>query len=185
MTTTITPAERYRSAAHTLTDRITAVPDDAWTAPSPCEGWTVRDVVAHLVETERDIVRHVDLELPHDPDPATDPVGAWLATRNAMQAILDDPELGSREYDGHFGRTNLAATIETFYCFDLLVHGWDIARGAGIDDRIETSDLEWLDSLRPVMGEAIRYDGVCGPEVPVAADADLQTRVLAYLGRRS
>lgn len=49
-----------------------------------------------------------------------------------MQAVLDNPELGGREYDGLFGHTSLSATVSTFHCFDLIVHGWDLSRAAGI-----------------------------------------------------
>ncbi len=43
-------AERFRRVAEGLTHTIAAVPDDAWSNPSPCEGWDGRDVVRHLVE---------------------------------------------------------------------------------------------------------------------------------------
>ena len=32
-------------------------------------------------------------------------------------------------------------------------------------------------------GDMLRTQGVCGPEVEVAADADEQTKLLAFLGR--
>ena len=35
-----------------LLDTLTALPDDAWDAPSRCEGWRVREVVAHLADTD-------------------------------------------------------------------------------------------------------------------------------------
>ncbi|NLU83494.1 TIGR03086 family metal-binding protein [Rhodococcus sp. HNM0569] len=174
---------RYRTLAAKFTDRVEAVPADAWDNQSPCSEWTVRDVVRHVVDTQHYIVTVVGLALPDATSPDTDPVAAWRETRDAMQAVLDDPEHAAREYDGHFGRTTLGDTIANFYCFDLVVHGWDVAHGAGIDDTIDDADLEWIDSLRGVMGDNIRMDGVCGPEISTREGADLQTRVLAYLGR--
>jgi uncharacterized protein (TIGR03083 family) len=35
----------------TLVDALDKLPDDAWDKPSLCAGWTVRDVVAHMVST--------------------------------------------------------------------------------------------------------------------------------------
>ena len=43
-------SERYRKVAAQFTQRVNAVPDDAWHNPAPCEGWVARDVVGHLVE---------------------------------------------------------------------------------------------------------------------------------------
>ena len=34
--------------------------------------------------------------------------------------------LPRREYDGFFGRTTIGATLDNFYGFDLVVHGWDL-----------------------------------------------------------
>ncbi|WP_019144975.1 maleylpyruvate isomerase family mycothiol-dependent enzyme [Aeromicrobium massiliense] len=35
------------------------VPDERWATPSPCEGWTVHDVVAHLVDCARTDTWHL------------------------------------------------------------------------------------------------------------------------------
>ena len=43
-------AARYRKIAGQFTDRVRAVPEDAWDHPAQCEGWLARDVVRHLVE---------------------------------------------------------------------------------------------------------------------------------------
>ncbi len=45
-------AERYRRLAGTFEERIAAVPADRWEDPSPCEDWTARDVVRHVVDTQ-------------------------------------------------------------------------------------------------------------------------------------
>jgi uncharacterized protein (TIGR03083 family) len=36
-----------------LTADLAALPEEAWSTPSLCEGWTVHDVVAHLVDTAK------------------------------------------------------------------------------------------------------------------------------------
>ncbi|MFZ0171413.1 MAG: maleylpyruvate isomerase family mycothiol-dependent enzyme [Acidimicrobiales bacterium] len=40
----MTRAERQRIA-----DKLAAMPDDAWSQPTLCEAWLVRDIVAHLI----------------------------------------------------------------------------------------------------------------------------------------
>ena len=58
-------SERYRRLAATLTARIEWVPDDAWSNQSPCEQWTARDLVGHVVEVHGRFQQLVGLSLIH------------------------------------------------------------------------------------------------------------------------
>lgn len=185
MTTTSAIADRYRRLANALTDTVASVPPDRWDAPSPCEGWTARDVLRHVIETQEIPLTPVGLALPPVPDVARDPVAAWTTTANAVLEILDDPERAGREYDSPLGRTSAAATFDAFLGFDLVVHRWDIARATGADEQIPAADLARVSAFADRMGEMLRTPGVCGPAVDVPEDADEQTRVLGVLGRRA
>lgn len=184
MTTPESTADRYRRLAAILTQRIEAVPSDKWDTSSTCENWTVREVVKHVIDTEADSLKPVGLSIPAGPSVEENPAAAWAHTRDAMQDILDDPARANLEYDGHFGRTNLADSLATFYSLDLIVHAWDIAHPTGVEDTIAEQDLDFIDGFIEQMGDNIRMDGVCGPAVEVADSADRQTKVLAQLGRR-
>lgn len=178
--------DRYRRLARTLDERVRAVPADRWDDASPCEGWSARDVLGHVIETERQFLTgQGGIDLPAGPDVATDPVAAWQHTSAAIQAVLDDPEQGGREYEGVFGRTTIADSLATFYGFDLVIHGWDIAHATGTDERIPPADLALVKGFTDALGDNVRRDGVCGPAVEPPAGADEQTRLLAYLGRTS
>lgn len=183
MTSTETTADRYRRLAVALTTRVDAVSSDKWDTASTCDGWTLRDVLRHILDSQRGGLAPVGLSIPDGPTVDDDPVAAWVHTRDAMQEILDDPARANLEYDGHFGRTDLASSIRSFYCLDLIVHAWDIAHPTGLDDSIADEDLDFVEAFIAEMGDNIRMDGVCGPEVQVPADADRQTKVLAQLGR--
>lgn len=178
-------ADRYRRLAAVLTRRLEAVPAGRWESPSPCEGWTTRDVVDHLVAWHRDVVRLGGLSLPEGPSAADDPLAAWRHIRDAMQDLLDDPDRANTPYEGMFGPTTVAATVDQFIGFDLIVHGWDIARAAGLDDTIPPDDVADLLPMVEQLGDNLRRPGVCGPAVPVPDDADDQTRLLGLLGRRA
>ena len=90
-------AERYRRIAGQFTDRVTAVPEDAWDNPAPCEGWVARDVVRHLVEWVSGFFEsYVGISLPKPTTVDTDPAGAWGTLSDAIQALLDDPVVSAR-----------------------------------------------------------------------------------------
>ena len=178
-------ADRYRRLAAGVADRIAAVPSDRWSAASPCEGWTARDVVKHLVDVHGMFLGFVGKEVGPAPDVADDPAGAWQAASAALQAELDDPERAEAKFDGFFGPTTLAASVDRFACFDLLIHAWDIARATGGDERIDPAELKNLAATAEGFGEGIRSPQVCGPELTPPDGADEQTKLLAYLGRQA
>ena len=177
-------ADRYRRLAAQMTDRVAAVPPDRWSAQSPCEQWTARDLVAHLVDVHGMFLGLVGRSLRPGPDVADDPLGAWTSARDQVQADLDDPERAMEEFDGLSGRSTFAQAVGRFICFDLDIHGWDLARATGQDERIDPDELPRLWQTAESFGEAIRSERVCGPAVQVPADAPEQDRLLAFLGRR-
>lgn len=177
-------ADRYRSLAADLTTRIAAVPADRWDSPSPCEGWTARDVLHHLLEAHRTLPAMAGVIVPAGPSADDDPLGAWEAARDGVQAVLDDPAQAHREFDGLLGPTTVQESLDRFLCLDLLVHGWDIARATGTDEHLDPAEVDRVYTDALALGDTIRRPEVCGPPVPVPADADPQTRLLAHLGRR-
>jgi uncharacterized protein (TIGR03086 family) len=178
-------SERYRRLSDQFAARIAAVPDDRWDSPSPCDEWTARDVVKHVVESQGMFLGLVDRKLGPVPDPAEDPAGAWDAARAVVQADLDDPARASAGFDGHFGRSTLEHAVDRFVVLDLIVHGWDLAHTTGQDDRIPPEDVQRAMEISEALGDSLRSPGVCGPPVEVPAGADEQTRMLAHLGRRA
>jgi uncharacterized protein (TIGR03086 family) len=160
-----------------------------WDSPTPCAEWTVRDLVTHLVseqlwvpdllagKTVDEVGDKYDGDVLED-----DPMHAWTESSQAARAAWLQPgslvtrvHLSFEEADG------------AEYCWqmttDLAVHGWDLATAvgaeAGIDDELATAVIEYVEpALR-------RWDGQTffAPPVPVADDADPQSRLVALLGR--
>ena len=184
MTTTTDHADRYRRLAAEFTRRVDAVRPDQWDLPSTCEEWTVRGVLEHVITSEHAMLGPVDLTTPLTIDIAVDPAGAWAELRDLIQGVLDDPAKAGREYDSMFGRTTLSQTMNDFGGFDLLVHGWDIARSTGQDDALPADEVEVVLAMTDQLGDMLRSPGVCGPEVPVGDDAEAQERLLGRLGRQ-
>lgn len=176
-------ADRHRKLAAAFTARVEAVPAQRWDNPSPCEGWTARDVVGHVIDVAHMYFQLIGHEQPRGPSVHDDPVAAWATTRDAVQAALEDPVVATTEYDGQFGRKSFEAGIDQLLCFDLLVHAWDLARATGLDERLDPAEVRAAFEMAKPMDDMLRTPGVCGPKVEPPAGADEQTRLLAFLGR--
>lgn len=172
----------YRSAAAPLTAVIASLSPTEWDAPSPCDGWDARDVVAHLVDTQRSFLADRGVDLEPAPDTA-DPAAAWAAHRDQVLALLDDDAVAAIPFDGHFGPTTVGDTLARFYVFDMVAHRWHIARAAGRDETFTEAELDAMEAGIASFGPAIHADGICRPGVEAPDGADRQTRVLATLGR--
>ncbi|MFD3685308.1 TIGR03086 family metal-binding protein [Nocardiopsis sp. NPDC058631] len=176
---------RYARLSDDFAATVAAVPDSRWSAPSPCEGWTALDVVRHVVDTQGMFLRLVGRDLGDIPSVDAAPAAAWDAARAVVQADLDTPELANAAYDGYFGRTTFALSVDRFLSFDLVVHRWDLSRAAGLDERLAPEDVRWAHGNTAVFGDGMRGAGVCGPELTPPEGADAQTRFLAFVGRRA
>lgn len=174
----------YRRLAAAFTERVEAVKSDQWDNPSPCEGWVARDVVAHILSSYVRMPAAVDLSLGLTKSVTEDPVGAWIEARDGMQALLDDPSRAQLEYDGMFGRTSLADTVDNFLGIDLLLHAWDLARATGQDETLPAHDVHRFYTQILPSADQMRIPGVFGAAVEVPEAASEQDRLLALAGRQ-
>ena len=178
-------SDRYRRLADEMTKKIDQVPADKWGAPTPCPDWTTTDLVRHLVEAPGMFFGMAGLEAPKVPPVEDDPAAAFAAMRDAVQAALDDPATATKEYDGFAGKSTFEKGVDQFVCTDLIVHGWDLSRAAGIDEHIDAKDLKAVQEAMAPMADKMRSPQAFGPEIDPPAGADEQTKVLAFLGRRA
>ncbi|MCE0536143.1 maleylpyruvate isomerase family mycothiol-dependent enzyme, partial [Kineosporia rhizophila] len=169
---------QYRTAVIPLTAVVTAVPPQNWDAPSPCEGWSARDVLAHLIQTQNETLTTNGVVLGDAPDTAPDPVGAWAQHTDGVLRALADADLVDRPIDWFFGPTTIGATFGQFYVWDMYVHRWDLARAAGLDAPFSDAELDNIQEGADLLGKALHMDGMCRPPI-VPASGDRTTQVLA------
>lgn len=181
-----TPADEHRHVSAAFTATVDGVPPGAWDQPAPVAGWVARDVVGHLVEWFPAFLDGATgITLPAGPSVDDDPVGAWRVQTDAVQALLDDPDVADHEYDlPHIGRMQLGQAVDMIYTSDVFLHRWDLARATGQDETLDTDRCAaMLASMLP-MDAMLRESGQYGPRVSVPDDADVQTQLLAFIGRR-
>lgn len=177
------PAERHRLLAQRFTELTEGVRD--WDVPSPVPEWTARGVVQHLVEWLPALVASgSDLRITHVPSAETDPVGAWRAVAEGVQEILDDPDARTLPFTSQMiPEMTVGQMLGQFWTPDVFLHAWDLAVATEQDDRLDPEfALELLDGFRTVE-PMLRESGQFGTQQPVADDAPVQAKLMAFIGR--
>jgi uncharacterized protein (TIGR03086 family) len=180
----------YISAVYGLDHVLRLVDDATWDAPSPCDGWSVRDVTGHAIGVVSNVAGRCGMgeliDVFVDPPGAiagNDPYAKWLEIRHRVTEALDQPGVLQRELTWSVGTT----TIDEFLshmCADAVIHTWDIARGAGVDERLDASLVTYVDGVVRARGDGInRAPKRYLSELEAGESADAQTRLLAYSGR--
>jgi uncharacterized protein (TIGR03086 family) len=178
-------AARYEKVADGFGARVRAVPSGSWDAPAPCEGWVARDVVGHLVEWLPSFFCATwGLDRPAAPSVQDDPVAAWAAVDTLLRRALADPGVAGAERATPIGPSTFEQAVDQICTPDVLVHTWDLARAAGLDERLDPDEVRRLLPAMAGADEAMRASGHYGPKVAVPDDADEQTKLLAFTGRR-
>ena len=146
-------------------------------APTPCDEWTVRTLLDHMLDTQRYFLgqaRGEDVSPPSPEPPALigdDPRADFERIRQEVLEAFGQP--------GALEKTGPALGIAFA---DQLLHGWDVARATGQDSTMPAGLAEA--AYQAIHGRFTDEQrvGVFKAEVPVAADADPQKKLLAYTG---
>ncbi len=83
------------------------------------------------------------------------------------------------------GRSTFAQSVDGFVCFDLVVHGWDLARATGQDETMDPAEIEPLQEMVDRMGPMMLENGVISRQLEPPPGASPQQRLLAGLGRQA
>jgi uncharacterized protein (TIGR03086 family) len=180
--------QRVADETTRVVDSLT--PDQLGNA-SPCEGWTVRDVVNHI--TGGATMFAISAEQGKVPDDqighlmggdnlGNDFKAAWGTAASRALSAFDGLDL-SKMVTLPFGEMPAGVALN-IAIFDVATHALDIASSTGQTiadtDLLETA----LEFGRQMIGPELRAPGVFGPEQPCAADAPVEQRLLAFSGRR-
>ena len=147
-------------------------PDDARSS-TPCEEWTVTELVDHIVAGPAAFAAMVRGEQVDWSAPTThhdDPVAAFRdASRELLDAWASHPE---------------AQPGADWQCAEVAVHTWDLSTALGRATReldAEVAEIG-LAFMRASMSDE-RRGSAFGPERPAPAGADAYERIAAFAGR--
>jgi len=157
----------YRATGEVLA----AIPADRWDAPSPCTEWTVREVADHLVDALdyfATSVSGVAVERP------ADLLDAYRDVTRRCLAAFARPGALAAEHPFPDG-TQPGWVIANISLSESLVHGWDLATGAGLPYEPSPDAVAAVDAFQ-VGGPA--PDMFADP-VPVPAGAPVENALTA------
>lgn len=180
--------DRYERALAAFGSRVHQVGDDQWHLPTPCDAWDVRALVNHVVgenvwavelfegRTVAEVGDRLDGDLVGD-----DPVGAWDRSAAGSLAAVRAPGAMERTVHLSFGDHRGDSYAEQLAA-DLLVHGWDLARATGLDERLDPELVAACADWFAGWEAGYRQAGVIAARPDVQAD-DPQALLLAAFGR--
>lgn len=177
----MTAADEHRRVAAAFTERVRGTTD--WDAPAPVDGWVARDVVDHLVTWLPGFLQAQGIHGVGGGGDAEDPVAAWLAHVDSVQAFLEGPSAAQEITDPRLGTWVIGDLVNQIYTGDVFMHTWDLARATGQDETLDADTCAAMLAGMEPMDEVLRASGQYGPRVEVPADADAQTRLLGFIGR--
>ena len=168
---------------------IASVGPDDMGRPTPCDAWTLRDLLNHIIGGATMFagafgggpVTDISGQLPDVV--GDDPSGAFGAAATRFGEALQQPGATERVLDLPFGAMTVG-TFLRFVAFDLTVHAWDVASVTGATVDLPDDLLGEIDAFAHLVLEPTpRSELLCGPPVSAPADATALQRLVAYAGR--
>lgn len=164
--------------------RIAAIID--WDAPTPDDEWSVRDLVAHVIEEQQWVPYLLAGESISTAQKEIQPLREDLreewdlyafAARTAWMAATPD-QLVQLSSD-----TVTMADYLREQVADVAIHTWDLARAIGGDEQLDPEVVEAVWTVFEPQKDTLAASGLYASPVPLPEDAPLQFRLLAVTGR--
>ncbi|HEX4081552.1 MAG TPA: TIGR03086 family metal-binding protein [Acidimicrobiales bacterium] len=183
-------------ASRRMIELLAGVTDDQLAGPTPCAAFTVGGLIDHVDQASQQFAALAGYRPPEpvgdsgpagdgSPRPARfgpgwrDQVGGHV---RALAVAWDDPVA----WQGSTGAGDVELSNERWGMIaltELVVHGWDLARGTGQPFALPDDTLRaCLDHVAEFVPEA-PFPDLWGPPVDVAADASVLDQIVAITGR--
>jgi uncharacterized protein (TIGR03086 family) len=173
-----------KQAHREFATRLGVVTD--WDAPTPDDGWSVRDLVSHVIEEQQ--------QVPHLL------AGRTVAqARHAVGSLGDDLRAEWRLYSlaaiAAWEAVRLDAVVtlsaDTMTVADFLreqvsevtIHAWDLARAIGAAEELDDDLVQAVWTVFEPQRATLSASGLYASPIPLPESAPLQSRLLALTGR--
>jgi uncharacterized protein (TIGR03086 family) len=172
--------------------RLAGVTSDQLQQPSPCEEWSVRDLVSHVIGESIMSVRLLqgaDAEetmVGLDGDILGEDASAAFAAAASAECAAFEESGAMERIVRHPAMDMPGSQLLGFRIGGLTLHAWDLARGTGGDETLDRDLVEAVWAQLSPMAPYIAQTGVfgVGPSGQIGQEAPLQVRLLDLSGRR-
>lgn len=189
------PLNAFLATQRVFTETVHAIGEGDWHAPTPDTEWDVAELLGHLIEEHRyaaPLLHGQDLDsarmivegsrkLPVDGG-----VGANLAEEwNEAAVESSDAFAGDRALDRDVALSRGATPARHYIAemtFDLVVHGWDLAKAIGRDIEFPPEVVEHVYEQAKTFGD-LSGSGFFAPPVDVPDDAPTLDKLMGLTGR--
>ena len=181
--------------ARQMANLLDRVADGQLTAPTPCDEYTLGDLIDHVSGLSQAFTAAARKEL--GPGSSQGPSGDaahlgqdWRTRIPGQLAALVEAWRDPSAWEGmtQAGGVDLPADVAGRVTLnELIIHGWDLARATGQPFDCDTKALEacWeLLAERATADQEAGDDDPFGPVVDVPADAPLLDRLIGLSGRK-
>lgn len=187
MTIDLEPAAKRVAAV------VTAIPDQALTGPTPCPDYTIADLLEHVGGLAIAFRAAADKD---DRFGGAPPLGNgsrlpadWRTRIPEDLAAMAQAWQNPQAWTGmtRAGGVDLPGEVAGLVALDeVVIHGWDLARAAGIEYDCDGPTLEAVHGFVASFEAPADAEGpaLFGPPVAVPAQAPLLDRVVGLTGRR-
>lgn len=183
----------FEPATRRMAELLVRVTDDQLAAPTPCEKYTLGDLIDHVGGLSQAFTAAARKELggATDQGPSADASRLPQDWRTVVPDRLADLADAWREPDAWQGMTqaggvDLPGEVAGIVALtEVVVHGWDVARSSGQDYDCDQATLEACQAHVSAVAasDPAELEGLFGPAVAVPADAPVLDRIAALSGR--
>ncbi len=179
----------HKDSVREFTRRVHAIQPGEWELPTPCDEWSVRDLVNHVAYGDlwvRPLLEGKTLEEVGDRFEGDvlgydDPVAGYDRAANDAVLAASQADLGAKVHTS--GGIIDTAEYLGQRVMDNLVHAWDLARAIGASEDFDPELVTFVLGMFEPHGGGPRSMFAAPVEVPDDGGDEL-TKMLALTGRR-
>jgi uncharacterized protein (TIGR03086 family) len=186
----------FQEAQRVFTDRVHAIREDQWSAPTPCEDWNVAALVQHVTEEHLwapPLLHGQDLEsagkivegtrrLPVEGGVGANLAEQWDEAITASADAFTEPGALDRSVSLSRGSTPASEYLAEGIA-DLTIHAWDLGKGIGFSEPFPEDLVSFVYDMAKQMGD-LSHTGMFKPAVQVPDDAPTIDKLVALAGRQ-
>jgi uncharacterized protein (TIGR03086 family) len=187
--TTTDVAALHRAALDATGGYVAGIGANQWDLPTPCDGWTVRELLNHIVagnlwavelgggRTIADVGSALDGDVV-----GTNPTEAYDMSAKSAATVFESP--GALDAPCAVSYGPVPGSVYAGHRFlDVLIHGWDLASATGQSTDLDPDLVEacW-EVVRPQLS-LLQGSGMFGVASDDPGEGNSQASLLAALGR--